>query len=244
MALKTDPSWWCPSCRAGRTGDACIACGLLAELAPRDPGLRPEPVIEDVTFRGFIVQDEVPERERLPGSEWPWMSYLAIATLLVVMVRVGALSSLGQWLAPLLVLAFLGFVALTIFRRQALVTFGQRYLSALGRRERHRYHLRVQNIADESLVDVTIDSPRPWPPLGPDTRRADGTQDDLTLRQGDFDATLTFVGGWHSEQHFIADRIVPPAITGRPIVIASGHAQPLLWVTGLLGAVVLIRALL
>jgi hypothetical protein len=51
-------TWWCPACRAPSADAACRTCGLLPELAPRDPGLRRlDPVIEEVELRGRILRE-------------------------------------------------------------------------------------------------------------------------------------------------------------------------------------------
>jgi hypothetical protein len=73
-------------------------------------------------------------------------------------------------------------------------------------------------------------------------RNVEGEEDDRSQRRDDATATFTFVGGWHPDGRFIADRIIPPLITACPIVVASGHAQPLLWVGAIVGTILIVSA--
>jgi len=238
--MDSDPTWWCPACRAPRAGDACVGCGMLLELCLRDGGFRPiEPRVEKIRLHARILAELAPQQ--MPGSEWPWLTYAMVAAAAAFGVRIGVGRLLGgDWVWVVLSIFVISAVVLAIFRR-SLFPRVKPYIAMIVRRGRHvatcivrrlaprpRYQrrLRVLRAADQQSIEVAIDAPEPWPPPKSAMSRV-----------------AIFVGRWERPGLFVADRIIPPLTSGGPMVVASGRAQPMMWIGAILGLVAITLAL-
>jgi hypothetical protein len=223
--------WWCPTCAAPRAGETCRTCGFLHELAATDrPAGPPASPIDQVQLRGRILEELPPQA--LGGFDIPWALYVAILVALITAARTGLAGVVGPAVLAIGLLVLVGTGILAAVRRQQTVAVLSRLVRpvmGLLPRRRLRRVLRIEPTEGALAAEVLIDNPSPWPPTG--TRRDDSNVD------------LLFVGGWISEETFGADRIVPPPLTGRPVVVGSGSGQPLIWAGALLAATAIINAI-